>query len=111
LFRYDLWQASWAMWLDHPLAGSGLANSGTILICIGKQARTIVALSPHDSYLQVLAETGVVGFIMFFRHASGHIAQLLATSPFKRYRNIASINWIWLTILFFYVRTVLPRQI
>jgi O-antigen ligase len=53
--RVNLWKEAITVFLDHPLLGSG---SGTLSTVIG-------ALS-HQTYLSVLAETGLVGFLLFF---------------------------------------------
>lgn len=52
--RFDLWQQAIDMWLESPVFGSGMSSfydryHGAV----------------HNSYLQVLAETGLVGFLLY----------------------------------------------
>ncbi len=65
--RYQLWRAGWKMWLDHPVSGVGIGmffhNSYQYMSQIpGVSPRALVA---HNMYVQILAETGIVGFILF----------------------------------------------
>lgn len=54
-----------AMFLRHPLIGVGLTNFGQL---VGGMTNNIsfVGLSAHDSFLNQLAEGGVLGFVLFF---------------------------------------------
>lgn len=52
--RYQLWQHAMSAWLDSPVFGLGLAG---FYETIGEAA--------HNTYLQVLSETGLVGFLSF----------------------------------------------
>lgn len=52
--RFDLWEQAIDMWLESPVFGSGMSSfydryHGAV----------------HNSYLQVLAETGLVGFLLY----------------------------------------------
>ncbi|MFD1932135.1 MULTISPECIES: O-antigen ligase family protein [Nonomuraea] len=77
--RYDLWQAAEGMWVDHPLTGVGprrfaalrdsyaptglSSGSDTEDPVNGYQRQPL--LSPHNMYLLVLSEQGVVGLAAF----------------------------------------------
>lgn len=50
--RLALWMSSLELWMEHPIFGAGLD---------GMYLRN--GLASHNTYLQVLSETGVVGFI------------------------------------------------
>jgi|WetSurMetagenome_2_1015567.scaffolds.fasta_scaffold08990_4 O-antigen ligase len=52
--RITLWLGSIAVFLQHPLLGSG---SNTLYNLIGSYA--------HETFLSVLAETGLIGFVIF----------------------------------------------
>lgn len=52
--RFTLWKQALEMWLDSPIFGNGMSAF---------YDRYHVAV--HNSYLQVLVETGVVGFVLF----------------------------------------------
>ncbi|MFA5857767.1 MAG: tetratricopeptide repeat protein [Elusimicrobiota bacterium] len=68
-----IWRDTVVMWTKHPIAGIGLGtfhlyfpkHASAELKKIFPQERFIVN-DAHNEYLQILAETGVIGFILFF---------------------------------------------
>jgi hypothetical protein len=71
--RSELWSVAWQMWQDHPLAGVGLQG---FLDSAGGYARALGELEyaefiteepkvVHNSFLELLAETGIVGLALF----------------------------------------------
>ncbi len=52
--RFNLWMGSVALFLEHPFLGSG---AGTI--------KTIIGTLSHQTFLSILAETGLIGFFLF----------------------------------------------
>jgi O-antigen ligase len=58
---------SWRMFLDNPLFGQGV-NSFSKLCSIEKFKKDdgICSTHPHNSYLQLLSETGFIGFLFIF---------------------------------------------
>jgi O-antigen ligase len=62
LGRLAFWDAAWAMFLSSPLMGVGYGNFGGLFELPGEDIRRDV----HNIYLQLLAETGVMGFAIFF---------------------------------------------
>ena len=71
--RTDLWTVGWRMVEDHPIRGVGVGNfparSVDYLLRPGRtdSDRYIVDTPkvPHNIYLAVLAELGIVGFLLF----------------------------------------------
>lgn len=65
--RYNLWRAGWNMWLDHPITGVGIGQYNYLLrhYMVGFEGPTVNFASPHNTYVQVLSETGIIGFILF----------------------------------------------
>lgn len=61
--RWDLWHFALAVWREYPWFGAGAGEFNTAFRSLGlvplKDAITIS--HPHDIYLQLLCETGVVG--------------------------------------------------
>lgn len=61
--RIGLWQSAWVLFLQHPLLGTGLGTFGELYqgsgMDLGAGARYT-----HDLPLQVLVETGGVGFLL-----------------------------------------------
>lgn len=65
--RLNLWRSGWVMWTNHPIRGVGIGmfiNSvGPIIQRFeGPHVWNAVA---HNTYVQVLSETGIIGFILF----------------------------------------------
>jgi O-antigen ligase len=75
--RADLWKVAWHMAGDHPLTGVGPDNypevAGDYVRDVGPlQDVDLIAVEPHEAhnlYLQLLAETGVVGLALFVAFA------------------------------------------
>lgn len=71
--RTDLWQVAWRMTADHPVAGVGLNNFVVEAKEYVRQPGSLefvnlIAERPHvahNTYLQFLAETGVIGLALF----------------------------------------------
>src|SRR3954447_6666923 len=71
--RADLWTVAWRITEDHPVVGAGLNNYETIAGNYTRRPGVLtsvrnIAEDPHvvhNTYLQMLAETGVVGLALF----------------------------------------------
>lgn len=77
--RYSLWQTATGIWADHPVTGIGLKNfaefrdsyaplrlsSGSDIEDPSGGYRREPLLSPHNQYLLVLSEQGLVGLLGF----------------------------------------------
>jgi O-antigen ligase len=71
--RIDLWTVAWNISADHPFTGIGLRNFGVVAQDytrkVGPLERVdLIADRPkvvHNTYLQLLAETGIVGLSLF----------------------------------------------
>jgi O-antigen ligase len=86
--RYTMWAAATGMWREHPLTGVGLKgfpeyrdthaslalSSGSDTEGAGAAFRRQPLLSPHNMYLLVLAEQGLVGLLAL---AGGWLALLV----------------------------------
>lgn len=64
--RFDLWYAGFRMWLDHPFAGVGIGQFTKNLFAY-LPAYSVIdkELGAHSMYVQMLAETGLIGFGLF----------------------------------------------
>jgi tetratricopeptide (TPR) repeat protein len=62
-FRWSWWEEAWHAWRDHPVRGTGAA-SFSLSHRLLRQERAQPATEPHDLPVQVLSETGVVGFAL-----------------------------------------------
>ncbi|HEX6498410.1 MAG TPA: lipid II flippase MurJ [Micromonosporaceae bacterium] len=95
--RYGLWTAAGAMWRDHPLTGVGIKNfaehrdrylpvDASSTSDIGDLAggfRRVELLSPHNLYLLVLSEQGLLGALAF----GGALVALGAATVRRLYRD------------------------
>lgn len=64
--RLGLFRAAWRLFLEHPLFGVGHGAYGlTVGPHLPEGASGVHLTSPHNQWLQVLAETGLVGFAGF----------------------------------------------
>ncbi|MEV7289554.1 O-antigen ligase family protein [Streptomyces sp. NPDC093252] len=75
--RYAMWAAAGAMWREHPVTGVGLKgfpehrdahaplalSSGSDTESAGEAFRRQPLLSPHNMYLLILAEQGLLGLL------------------------------------------------
>lgn len=65
--RLLLWSSAWHMFKDHPLTGVGAENFAEQYhnIYISPHAKERDLGHAHNNYLQILAETGIIGFASF----------------------------------------------
>jgi len=67
--RYDIWLAGAQIVKDHPVIGVGLANFPVAYTKVAGYAHIFPShgyiREAHDAYLQICAETGVIGLILF----------------------------------------------
>jgi O-antigen ligase len=70
--RWDLWKAAYRLWLTAPWVGHGLSSFPVLY-----NGTDSDLLHPHDIFLEMLCETGLVGLALFLvfvwvsgRHAS-----------------------------------------
>ena len=71
--RSELWATAWQMWQDHPLVGVGLEafrdNASSYVRELGPiEFASFLVEQPkvvHNTYLQLLAETGILGLALY----------------------------------------------
>ena len=79
--RLVLWDMSWRMFLDHPLAGVGMGDYSIEAEKRLAERHVRTTVDSHNVYLQILATRGLVGFLPFV----GYVA-ILILSLWKRMR-------------------------
>jgi O-antigen ligase len=127
--RYELWQTAIAEWQDHPVTGVGLKqfavyrdsyaplhlSSGSDVADASLGFRRVPLLSPHDMYLLVLSEQGLVGAVAFgglllglavvawrrTRQAAGRTGPPDGRQPDGRLVSVASVGIVAWTLLDF----------
>lgn len=67
--RYAFWKAGLEMWRDHPIVGVGIGMFPSYLKFYPNPSYLAVFLKgsvAHNMYISMLAETGIIGFLLFF---------------------------------------------
>jgi hypothetical protein len=91
--REDLWTIAWRITKEHPLHGVGLSQFEVVEADYVQQPGLLKSTNfivdkphvAHNTYLQILAETGVIGLAMFVAFLIGAIrAAWLAGQRFER---------------------------
>ena len=93
--RNTLWTGAWRAAKDYPVAGAGLNNFRSVAPDYAREPGAleqvhILAEQPryvHNTYLQLLAENGVIGLLLYLGFALGCLrAALLAARRFEAAR-------------------------
>jgi cytochrome c-type biogenesis protein CcmH/NrfG len=85
--RYATWQVAWEDFASHPLLGVGTRNyEATYYRLRVQEHRELYVRQPHSLPLEVLAERGLIGGILFF----GFLATCLGASLWRRFRDLDS---------------------
>lgn len=61
-YRLEMWKAAWLAFKDAPLQGHGLTNFPQIWQNYGNGV-PIKFVQPHNDFLRLLSETGLIGFL------------------------------------------------
>jgi hypothetical protein len=83
--RYTLWQVAWEDFASRPLLGVGTHNYEATYYELREKEVGYVR-QPHILPLEVLAERGLVGGVLFF----GFLAVCVATGLWQRFKNLGS---------------------
>lgn len=82
--RYTIWQATWGVFVSHPVIGVGAQNFEAEYYQQPEQSGSL--RQPHSLPLEVLAERGIIGGTLFF----GFLGVCLAVGLWKRFRGLHS---------------------
>lgn len=91
VYRWQIWQGAIKVIQSHWIFGVGLGNFSTALGHF-LPVKSFQVLHAHNTYLHILAETGVVGFLAasaFFGHTSYTAYKIYATSANQEVANLA----------------------
>jgi putative inorganic carbon (hco3(-)) transporter len=64
-FRLQIWDAGWRMIKDHPILGVGAGQFPTAYGTVYAGKFHTAWMNPHNLFLQVTAELGIVGLLVF----------------------------------------------
>lgn len=98
--RYALWAAGMKMFSDSPFTGVGI---GQFQFMLPKYGAGIVPvyylnLTPHNMYVQLLAETGIVGFSLFMAMVILALKNLYLRMLSTDYDQ-AMTAWMWFSLV------------
>jgi len=62
--RHEIWQATWKMFVAHPIAGVGMGGYWTAIPAFHDAAGTMTPQEAHNDYLELLASGGVIGLAL-----------------------------------------------
>ena len=85
--RTNNWSVGFASFLEHPVLGVG----SNMYRSINSLAKTAEGKVSHNSYLSVLVELGLIGFVIF--------AIILGIAFTQAWRQSKWQSWFWLTVL------------
>ncbi len=97
--RYYLWQAGLAMWQEHPLAGVGIGQYPVQLPLYGRGLLPPNRLEAgaHSIYVGLLAETGLIGLLLFLALAGSALYVLFRATRWPDEQ--APLAFTWLAML------------
>lgn len=74
LRRYFLWNQAIYLFEQHPVLGVG---SGNFKHIIAKEKEMRISTTPHNTFLRLLSETGIVGLLLFLAFVAHFVTSLL----------------------------------
>ncbi len=98
--RDELWRAGLAMWRDHPVQGVGIGQFPANLpaYALGRIPSERLDAGPHSIYIGVLAETGMIGILLFLALCFATLRTYWLASTRLHPQN-AALAYTWLTML------------
>ncbi len=99
-FRYMQWEAGFQMWRDHFLSGVGVGQFQTTIPFYGTQFTPFYGLGyvSHNFILGLLAETGIIGAMLFVGICCATILALIRAIGKTSIENKLPL-YVWLTAL------------
>ncbi len=102
--RSDLWKVGWEVFKAHPFNGVGIGNFVAVEPHYALQSGLLnrvqyINITPqivHNTYLQLLAETGVIGLLLFVGVIAGFLR--IAWQACRRFERIGHREYSDLTI-------------
>jgi O-antigen ligase len=75
--RLELWKASVTAFADSPIVGHGSSSVKTVIEKYLAEPGKVVERMPHNIFLHLLVETGIIGFILFLYPFASIITRLV----------------------------------
>lgn len=93
-FRINVWASVRQMIADRPILGIGPGNTAFTKIYPSYQQAGFTALSAYSIFLEVLVETGIIGFVCFLWLLT--VTFNLGWQQIQRLRQVRDVNAFWL---------------
>lgn len=92
----ELWPYAWQVFMNHPITGVGLNswNVGVHALGLKFMMHNQDIAHPHNIYLQILAETGIVGAILFVYCKFGYVLMAMRTFYGRREQNGINLKFL-----------------
>jgi O-antigen ligase len=99
--RVAQFEQSFRVFVDHPVLGVGFYNFGRVVAGEPRYVATYQGVdsvdSPHNNLTQVLAETGILGFVPY---VMAHILLFRAMWQLRRLSSSGNLAWKYYVYLF-----------
>ena len=94
--RIDAWKAGWGMFKANPITGIGV-DCFPLAYASGRYSDTRVLLRPHNLYIQIISELGIVGLAAF-----GALIYYIMRSNFRLRKRLKSAGkadhpFVWIS--------------
>jgi O-antigen ligase len=109
--RGTLWQVGTEIWLDNPITGIGVGNYPLVApeYAATRLRVNLEALNAHNVYIQLLAETGTIGFLLYVG-----VLVLTVRELWRALRDpnpqVASLAWTWFIVVIMILVGALTKQ-
>jgi O-antigen ligase len=98
--RYELWNTAMRMVADKPITGIGINQfANNVLKYSDPLSSTVVVVGAHSIYFSVLAETGVIGFVLFMGMLAASIFYALRAAWRLKNQDEAFMAYTWFVVL------------
>jgi probable O-glycosylation ligase (exosortase A-associated) len=84
--RLNAWETSWRVFLDYPVTGVGPANLEAVFFRYAPNTERFRV--SHNAYLQLLAECGLPGLLLFLAALGASLWRL------QRLRAVTALSWV-----------------
>lgn len=93
--RYSLWRAGWKMWVDHMISGVGIGMYPQLVQYYAPNLPPHYwGITAHNTYILVLAETGIVGFILFLSMMIASLRNFVSYKSSESGRDSLRKTWL-----------------
>jgi len=98
--RYELWNTAMRMVQDKPITGVGVNQfANNVLKYSDPLSSDVVVVGAHSIYFSVVAETGVIGFVLFMGMLVCSIFYALRAAWTLKNQDEAFLAYTWFTVL------------